>query len=132
MSMIKCNNCGHEYDGAVLVMCPRCLSKQWAGEANLITEKHDPDLLPKADKCFRSVVTPDLVANLEQFTAYAAESGQWFFSNRHKKFCHFTETPLGRIPGSGIQRGAAMPGHALDSLLIADADQEPHAYAVDS
>jgi len=77
MSMIKCNNCGYEYNGAVLVMCPHCLSKQWASDPNFISAKHDPAQLPKAEKTFRSVVTPDFVADLPAFTNYAAQSGQW-------------------------------------------------------
>jgi len=113
-------------------MCPHCLSKRWESDPNFIAEKHDPGLLPKAEKSFRSVVTPEFVANLDEFTRYAAFSGQWFHSKRHNKPCHFTETPLGKIPGSGIRPGIATPDHALDGLLIADADNKPHAYAVDS
>ena len=78
------------------------------------------------------MVTPEFVTNLSEFTNYAAASGQWFYSNKHQKYCHFTETPLGTIPGSGVKTGSNMPDYALDGLLIADADQNPHAYAIDS
>jgi hypothetical protein len=134
MSWIRCKNqnCTNEFNGAKVFTCPHCLSEQWTNEPKFIAEKHDPASLPKAEPRFRSVVTPSLVEDLSKFTKYAAESGEWFFSKTHQKYCHFTKTPLNEIPGSGILKGDPMPNHALDSLLIADADKNPHAYAVDS
>jgi len=46
-------------------------------------------------------------------------------------YVHYSHEPLGLSPGSGIPEGQTMPDHALDALLIAEADSdlEAHAFA---
>ncbi len=131
MSALKCRKCSDTWDGAVTPLCPRCLSDAWSANPDIVRDKHNPSLLPTTTQRYCSVLTPDFVADKHMFFQYAAESGRWFWSEEHKKFCHFTPEPLNRIPGSGIKGGDPMPDHPLDALLIADADQSAHAYAQD-
>jgi hypothetical protein len=131
MTMLTCNTCGNVWDGFKMPQCPKCLATQWAAKPDLVRTHHDPAVLPSGYPGYRSVLTEDVIARKQDFLEYAAASGDWFYHTEHKKYCHFTPDPLGVIPGSGIKRGDVWPDHALDGLLIADADQDAHAYATD-
>jgi hypothetical protein len=129
--MITCSNCKSPYEGSRYPSCPLCLSKQWESTPDFIRPKHDPAYLPSGSKKFRSVLTPDFVANKNEFLEYAAASGEWFYSVEDKKFCHFTPTPLSQIPGSGQLKFELQPSFAMSGLLIADASAKAHAFAED-
>jgi hypothetical protein len=131
MNTITCSACGHKWDGRNAPLCPKCISRQWQAASGLIRPKHHPGALPSGSANFRSVVTPEFVVRQEEFLDYAATSGVWYYSNSHSAYCHVTDTPLHEIPGSGIQAGDPMPDHALDYLVIAKADCDPHAFADD-
>ena len=131
MSLIKCTTCGVKFNGDRTPLCPKCLATRWKSTAEFIKKKHDPKFLPKAEPSYRSVLSWEFVHNIDEFTEYAACSGTWYFSKRHWKFCHFTDTSMFDIPGSGTRAGDPMPDHALDGLLVADADANAHAYAVE-
>jgi hypothetical protein len=96
-----------------------------------IRPKHDPRKLPLRWEGYRSVLSPALVAKPRRHLEDAAFRGDWFFDIHYEMNVHFTFEPLGRSPGSGIPEGQSMPEHALDSLLIAEANSpvEAHAFA---
>jgi len=129
MSKLTCRICRTSWEGSAAPTCPRCTAVLF--DAAVITEKHDPNELPRTESGYRSVLSLEVAQDPGLFYRYAAESGTWYWSARHRKYCHFTNTPLGEHPGSGLLGGASMPDHALDGLLIADALGTPHPYAVD-
>lgn len=131
MTILTCNKCGNVWDGYKNPLCPKCLAAEWAAKPDFVRAKHDPSMLPSGSPEYRSVLTEDVIVRKSEFLEYAAASGDWFFSKPHNKFCHFTPDPLGVIPGSGLKPGAPWPDHALDGLLIADANRNSHAYAAD-
>ena len=88
-------------------------------------------MLPSGARGYRSVVTHDLIANLDQVIEHMTVSGCWYFDDKYKTPCYQTAGPLFVIPGSGIQAGDPMPDHALDSLFVADAMRNPHLMAYD-
>lgn len=129
--LIRCSTCTAEFDPARHSTCPTCLARHWSSAPGLTRPKHDPSFLPSGCPSFRSVLTQEFVADKTTFLHGAAMSGEFLFSNRHKKWCHFTDGPLYLMPGSGVPKNAPMPTHSLDSLLIADATGDAHAFAVD-
>jgi hypothetical protein len=134
MSNIQCPDCGRVFDGELYPFCPTCLGANWAKVPDFIRLKHDPEQFPLPLTPFprdRSVVSPEVRDALLTFTLSAAENGTWYYSNRHRAYCHATLMPLGTIPGSGVLAGASIPIIALDGLLIAKADSDAHAYAED-
>jgi hypothetical protein len=78
-----------------------------------------------------SVLGGGVIENLDQFLQCAAGEGTFFWHERHRKFCHLTPRPLGTMAGVGIGSGGSVADEPLDSLLIADAMGDAHAYAVD-
>lgn len=129
MSQLTCRVCQTPWEGTATPTCPRCTAVLF--DAAVIKKKHDPNELPRAESGYRSVLSLEVAQDPGPFYRYAAESGRWYWSTRHRKYCHFTNTPLGEHPGSGLRAGVSMPDHALDGLLIADALGRPHPYAVD-
>jgi len=96
-----------------------------------VSAKHDPARAGEPHPGYRSVLTPHFVQNLTRFLEYAARNGRWYFDRHYALWVHYPPTPLDRVPGVGFRRGAREPDHALDSMLIADADDAPHVVAVD-
>jgi hypothetical protein len=132
MTIITCSNCGRAWDASFTPCCPQCQSTNWQNAPTMIRPKHDPSLLPSGSTSYRSVLTPELVANVSQFFDYAATSGTWCFSSRHQAFCHVTFAPLNAHPGSGVNANDPMPSHAHDCLVIAQANTpKAHAYTAD-
>ncbi len=131
MSIVRCATCASQWNATLSPMCTQCECQRLIAAPNLITDKHDPNLLPLAYPDYRSCLSHDFVDNMVDFVGYATASGSLFFNTKHETWNHFTPEPLCRIPGSGIHAGNPMPDHALDSLLIADVFGDPHAFAVD-
>ncbi len=131
MSFALCATCTHQWNASFSPLCVQCECQRLTAAPNLISDKHDPRLLPLVASFYRSCLSHDFVDNANQFIEYATVSGSWFYSTVHDTWNHFTPEPLGRIPGSGIHAGDPMPDHPLDGLLFADALADPHAYAVD-
>jgi hypothetical protein len=79
-------------------------------------------------------LTQDFVARCTRYLEYAAAHGTWYYDTFYEMYVHHTPSPLGRSPGVGIPAGSSMPDHALDSLLIVEANSasEAHAFAVDA
>jgi hypothetical protein len=77
-------------------------------------------------------LNPNLVADPLPFLVDAATRGHWFHDAYYDMYVHMCFEPLGVQPGAGIPEGAREPEHALDSLLIAEANskKEAHAFAV--
>jgi hypothetical protein len=131
MSIASCVRCSHQWNASLSPLCARCECKRLIAAPNLISDKHDPRLLPSVGSSYRSCLSHDFVANTDRFVEYAAGRGSWFYSTVHDTWNYFTPQPLGRLPGSGIHAGDPMPDHTLDGLMFADALSDPHAYAVD-
>ncbi len=133
MGLVHCPTCTTAWDAATAPVCPRCLARRWLETPNLIREKHDPNAQRDRHATYRSVVTPWLVTQLASVLEFAALRGAWFFDTGYQMFVHLTERPLGRAPGVGILPGRPDPDHALDCLLIAEADscESAHVFAVD-
>jgi hypothetical protein len=106
------------------------LAGRWSGQADFITAKHHPDGLCSATDSYRSVVTQRFVDAKDRFIAYAAQHGRWYFDTHYEHYVHFTPEPLGRVPGVGVPAGSTTPDHALDSMMIADANGAAHVFAV--
>ena len=132
MSARPCRKCGREFDPRRTPRCPTCLVEVWLGADEFVRPKHDPRLLPLEWESYRSVLSPDFVESPRPYLLFAAEQGAWYFDTHYDMQVQFTHKPLGRAPGSGIPAGRSMPEHALDSLLIAEADsaESAHAFAV--
>lgn len=132
MHEIACRRCGGRFDASRHPVCPRCLVTDWLATDSFVREKHDPRLLPMLWDGYRSVLNPNLVASPRRFLEYAAEHGHWYRDTFYEMFVHMTSEPLGTAAGSGIPEGRSLPEHALDSLLIAEADspETAHAFAV--
>ncbi len=132
MSTAICEQCKQDFDAAQTPSCPRCLAEAWLATPELIRPKHDPRLLPQRWASYRSVVSPDFASNPAPYLDYAARHGHWFWDRYYDMYIHFTHEPLERAGGSGIPMGETMPDHALDSLLIAEADslEQAHVFAV--
>jgi hypothetical protein len=131
MGMARCMNCETVWDALLAPLCSHCEQQRLLAAPNLISEKHDPRLLPLAGLSYRSCLSLEFVDNVASFVAYATASGSWFYDTIHATWSHFTPEPLGRIPGSGIHAGDPTPDHALDGLMFANVLDDPHAYAVD-
>jgi hypothetical protein len=131
MSQLKCPKCQDNYDGEVYPECPSCLGMRWVNTPGFVKKKHDPYQLPFPMPCFRSVLSPEVVDNLQDFLGSAAKMGTWYYSHKHQKYCHVTAVPCYLIPGSAIPEGDPLPDGALDGLMIANANSDPHAYCVD-
>lgn len=129
MSLVYCSCCKQEWDASIVPKCPICLGNDWMNAPNFIRQKHDPHYLPSSSPMYRSVLTTDVVDNLQEFVDYAANSGTCYYNNKHDKYLYFVGDPLGVIPGSAILPNESMPRYALDGLLIADPFSHPHAYA---
>jgi len=129
----SCDRCEGEFDAQRTPVCPACLVERWLESESLIRPKHDPRLLPMEWEGYRSVLNPSLVAKRREHLAFAARHGDWFRDRHYDMYVHFTYQPLGCAAGSGIPRGRSMPEHALDSMLIAEANSasQAHAFAVD-
>jgi hypothetical protein len=131
MSTAACATCTHEWNASISPLCVRCERERLIAAPNLISEKHDPRFPPLVGSAYRSYLSHDFLENTDQFIEYTTENGSWFYSTVHETWNHFTPSPLGRIPGVGIHAGNPLPDHTLDSLLVADALTDPHAYAVE-
>jgi hypothetical protein len=131
MSTASCTTCTHEWNASISPLCAQCERRRLIAAPNLISEKHDPRFPPLVGSFYRSYLSHDFLENTDQFIEYATINGSWFYSTVHETWNLFTPEPLGRIPGLGIHAGDPLPDHALDSLLLADALTDPHAYAVD-
>jgi hypothetical protein len=131
MGMVIGRSCGHRWEGSAAPRCPACLAARWLAAPDLILEKHDPDTPPFVSDHYRSVLSHDFLRNRRAYLEYAATHGSWYFQTFYQTWSHYTPEPLGRSPGAGIPAGAAVPDHQLDGLLIADALDDPHVFAVD-
>ncbi|MBW2274590.1 MAG: hypothetical protein JRG96_15080 [Deltaproteobacteria bacterium] len=134
MSSVTCQGCSASWDAALVPCCPRCLVAAWMATERFVRPKHDPAELPGRSERYRSVLTQDFVARQHSYLEYAATHGTWYYDTFYEMYVHLTPSPLGRSPGVGIPPGKVMPEHALDSLLIVEADSasEAHAFAVDA
>jgi hypothetical protein len=128
---VDCARCRAVFDAARTPVCSHCLLESWLHCESFVRPKHDPRKLPLRWESYRSVLSPALVSEPRSHLEDAARRGDWFFDVHYEMNVHFTFEPLGRSPGSGIPEGQSMPEHALDSLLIAEADSalEAHAFA---
>jgi hypothetical protein len=101
---------------------------------HFIRPKHDPAELPGRSDRYRSVLTQDFITQRRSYLEHAAAHGTWYYDTFYEMYVHLTPSPLGRAPGVGIPPGKPMPEHALDALLIVEANSasEAHAFAVDS
>lgn len=131
MSQIICPECHGAFDGEIYPKCPSCLSKLWSNTPGFVKPKHDPYQLPDPRSYFRTVLSFELVNNLQQFAGSAAHMGTWYYSKRHHKYCHVTEFPIHTIPGSAVFEGDPMPTVAFNGLMVANPLNDPHAYCVD-
>ena len=131
MSIARCADCENQWDASLSPLCSRCEHQRLVAAPNLISDKHDPRLLPLVGPSYRSCLSHEFVYNVDEFVKYATVNGSWFYNTAHDTWNHFTPEPLGRIPGSGIHAGDPTPDHALDGLLFANVLADPHAYAVD-
>lgn len=131
MSQIKCPKCQNAFDGEIYPECPSCLGVSWSNTPGFVRQKHDPYQLPFPMSSFRSVLSNDIVDNLQKFTGAAAQMGTWYYSLKYKEYCHFTPYPCHTIPGSAVYEGNPMPTAALYGFLVAKAANDPHAYCVD-
>ena len=131
MSFLDCAMCRAAFNASRTPICPQCLVQSWLRCERFVRPKHDPRKLPLRWESYRSVLSPSFVAEPAPHLEDAALRGHWFFDVHYEMYVHFTQEPLGRSPGSGIPEGQTMPEHALDSLLIAEADSavEAHAFA---
>ena len=133
MSLANCRSCQTPWEASRVACCPRCMAERWLSTPDLIREKHDPRALGARQDRYRSVVTPRVVEDVRAVLEFAARTGSWFHDTDYGMLVHFTPLPLGRAPGVGIPAGRRDPEHALDCLLIAEADsqQTAHIFAVD-
>ncbi len=134
MSTADCKRCGASRDAARTPCCPHCLVEGWMATERFVRPKHDPAELPGRSDRYRSVLTQDFVAQRRSYLEYAATHGTWYYDTFYEMYVHLTPSPLGRSPGVGIPPGEPMPAHALDALLVveADSESEAHAFAVDT
>jgi hypothetical protein len=130
---MRCEACRCAFDATRIPVCPDCLVDLWLKARDFVRPKHDPRVLPLVWEGYRSVLNPNLVADPRPTLEFAARNGRWYRDRHYEMFVHFTHEPLGCSPGSGIPMGQSVPEHALDSLLIAEANSalEAHAFAVD-
>ena len=133
MSFVSCRTCHSPWEASRVACCPGCLARRWLSTPNLVREKHDPRALGERLEQYRSVVTPGLIEDLRAVLEFAAAAGSWYHDMDYGMLVHLTPLPLGRAPGVGIPAGRREPEHALDCLLIAEADsqQNAHVFAVD-
>ena len=131
MSIATCRSCGERWAASEAPHCPSCLARFWLNTPTLILEKHDPRGEPRVCDSYRSVLTREFLRDRPAFLEHAALYGTWYFDPVHDTYNHYTPEPLGRVPGFGIRAGESLPDHGLAGLLIADANREPHAFAVD-
>lgn len=129
---MRCETCAETFDPAKTPRCPACLAQMWLATEAFIRPKHDPRPLPMVWESYRSVLNPDFVTRLDAYLRFAAREGRWFFDRYYDMWVHVTFEPLGHSPGGGIPVGLSQPEHALDSLIIAEADspKEAHGFAV--
>ena len=131
MSIVTCRVCRRPWDGATAPRCPPCLAARWLAAPDLIFDKHDPDTPRFVSDHYRSLVTREFLENRRAYLEYAAAHGSWYYQTFYQTWSHYTPEPLGRSPGAGIPAGEAEPDHQLDALLVADALDDPHVFAVD-
>jgi hypothetical protein len=128
---VRCQQCDQGWDAQEAPLCPACLKTTWLACETLVRRKHDPRALPHIYSAYRSVVTEHFLEEMEAFLAYAAEYGSWYFLPEFETYNHFTVLPLGLNPGAGIPAGQEEPDHALDCLVVAEANEDPHVFTVE-
>lgn len=131
MAEVRCRQCDLAWDAQARPLCPGCLKTTWLACETLVRRKHDPRELPHIYSAYRSVVTEHFLEEMEAFLGDAAEHGSWYFLPEFETYNHFTVLPLGINPGAGILAGQEEPDHALDCLVVAEANEDPHVFAVE-
>ncbi len=131
-SLMKCQTCQQSFEPAKTPLCPVCLARMWLSTDRFIRPKHDPRELPLVWESYRSVLSPDFVEQPEDYLEFAAHHGTWYFDRYYEMYVHLSFEPLDRSPGGGVPAGRTSPEHALDSLIIAEANsaEEAHGFAV--
>lgn len=129
MTLVTCKTCLTVWNAEIQADCPKCKVQSWLNNPNLIAAKHDPNNLPSAYPAFRSVISPDIMTNLNDNLEFAACSGTAFYSQHHRKYCQVVTMPSGVNAGSAIPSGNMMPTTELDSLVIADSTGKSHLFA---
>jgi len=125
-----CIVCSASWQASEAPLCPACLAASWDATPDLVREKHDPAVVASHDS-YRSVVSSAFLRRRREILDYASIHGRWYFDAHYGCYVHYTPTPLGVAPGVGIPAGKSAPDHALDSLMIAEAESAPHVFAVD-
>ncbi|MBW2712755.1 MAG: hypothetical protein JRC77_03305 [Deltaproteobacteria bacterium] len=131
MGEVRCEHCNKEWDAQEAPLCPGCLQTTWLACETLVRRKHDPRSLPHIYSAYRSVVTEHFLEEMDSFLAYSAQHGSWYYLPEFETYNHFTVLPLGLNPGAGIPAGQEDPDHALDCLVVAEANEDPHVFAVE-
>lgn len=131
MKKAKCIDCGTiTHNGAPL--CEPCFTSRWENHKGFIKPKHNPLHLPWSMPKFRSVVTVDCVTNKSLFINNIVNNGQLFFDQKHNNYCYVLNQALGVASGSAVPANCPMPTYPLDSLIVVDAIDNPHVFAIDS
>jgi len=131
VSVVRCRRCDTPWSATVQPLCPSCLLESWLACPNLVTSKHHPDSRVAAREDYRSVLAPEVLADLRTVLEAAAYEGTWYFNTAYEKFNHVTRRPLDRNPGAGLRAGNTNPDRQLEDLVVADADRDPHVFADD-
>jgi len=130
MKLDKCIDCGKITHNGV-PLCNECFKYRWENHNGFIKPKHDPFRLPWSLPKFRSVVTYDFVTNKEVFIDNIVNNGDLFFDQQYQNYSYILHQALGTAAGSAIPANFFMPTYPLDSLIVVDAINNPHAYAID-
>jgi len=131
MAIVTCTACEKDWAASAQPCCPQCLLAAWLASPNLLTEKHDPARLGRVHHEYRSILTEEVVQNLDVFLADAVQNGTWYYNTEYEKFNHVTRLPLQQKPGAGVASGATQLQRRLEDLVVADADRDPHVFADD-
>ena len=130
MKSKKCLDCNAVIQ-TDLEYCNECLKYKWEYSSGFIKPKHNPLLLPNTYPKFRSVVTADFITNKSLFIHTIVESGSFFYDNEHNNYCCVLNQALGVVSGSAIPPYYSWPTYPLDSIIVVDAINNPHAFAKD-
>lgn len=128
--MNTCLGCGKAIK-TNLLYCRDCIKTKWQYSKDFIRPKHDPTYLPWSLPRFRSVVTMDFITNAHLFIQTIVDDGSFYYDSYHNNYCCVLNSALGNVSGSAIPPNYSMPTYPLDSIIVADAIDNPHVFAVD-
>lgn len=119
MSNLRCKTCGYEWDGQLQPLCPACVEQYLLRLPNLLTPKHDPQLLSSPVPSFRSVMSNEYLSGSASFIHNVVTNGTVLYSPQHGAYSYVVGAPFGVSAGSAVLPNNTYTSYAFDAFIVA-------------